>query len=137
LAVTFSYAIAPAMNPERSGSAFMHGVQAKLHPGEQLALVAYKEQFLLYLESPTVNFGHRRWLEGPQEGYDASAWLDAAPDRVLMVPESSLKPCFTESASRQAVGDSAGDDWYLIRGTASADCASKGNAGRAISYDSH
>ncbi|MEO8307403.1 MAG: glycosyltransferase family 39 protein [Pseudomonadota bacterium] len=135
LAITFSYAISPAMNPERSGAAFMHEVQAKLRPGELLALVAYKEQFLLYLERPTVNFGHRRWLEGPLEGYDASAWLDAAADRVLLVPKSSLHPCFEGSASRQAVGDSAGDDWYLVRGPASADCATRGHVDRAISYD--
>jgi 4-amino-4-deoxy-L-arabinose transferase-like glycosyltransferase len=134
LAVTFSYAVAPAMNPERSGSAFMHSAQDRLQPGELLGMVAYKEQFLLYLDKPTVNFGHRRWLEGPVEGYDAAAWLNAAPNRVLMVPETSLKPCF-EGSANQPVGNSGGDDWYLVRGTASADCASRGNAGRAISYD--
>ncbi len=104
----------------------MHNVEAKLQPGELLALVAYKEQFLLYLDRPTVNFGHRRWLEGEQEGYDASAWLAGAPGRVLMVPKTSLKPCFVESANRQAVGSSAGDDWYLVRGTADAGCAIQG-----------
>ena len=52
---------------------------AQVQAGEQLALVAYKEQFLLYLDRPTVNFGHRRWLEGPQESYDAAAWLNAEP----------------------------------------------------------
>jgi 4-amino-4-deoxy-L-arabinose transferase-like glycosyltransferase len=135
LAITFSYTIAPAMNPERSGSAFMHDVQAKLASGELLGLVAYKEQFLLYLDRPTVNFGHRRWREGPVEGYDASAWLNAAPDRVLLVPEGSLEPCFDQLVNRQLAGNSAGDNWYLVRGTANAACASKGNAGRAISYD--
>ena len=45
----------------------MRAVLAQVKPGEELALVAYKEQFLLYLDRPTVNFGHRRWLEGPQE----------------------------------------------------------------------
>ena len=135
LAITFSYTIAPAMNPERSGSAFMHDVQARVESGELLGLVAYKEQFLLYLDRPTVNFGHRRWREGPVEGYDASAWLGAAPNRVLLVPESSLKPCFDQSTDRQLAGNSAGDDWYLVRGAADAGCVSKGNAGRAISYD--
>jgi 4-amino-4-deoxy-L-arabinose transferase-like glycosyltransferase len=135
LTITFSYAIGPAMNPERSGAAFMRNVQAQLQPGEQLALVAYKEQFLLYLQQPTVNFGHRRWLEGEQEPYDASAWLAGAPGRVLMVPKAFLEPCFGGSTSRQAVGDSAGDDWFLVRGPANPSCASRGHAGRAISYD--
>jgi 4-amino-4-deoxy-L-arabinose transferase-like glycosyltransferase len=135
LAVTFSWAVAPAMNPERSGAAFMRDVQARLRPGELLGLVAYKEQFLLYLQEPSVNFGHRRWQEGPVEGYDASAWLGAAPNRVLLVPESSLKPCFDQSGEKQLAGNSAGDDWYLLRGAPNADCASRGNADRAIRYD--
>ena len=113
----------------------MQGVQARLQPGELLGLVAYKEQFLLYLQRPTVNFGHRRWQEGPVEGYDASAWLAGASGRVLLVPESSLKPCFEGSTDRQPVGTSAGDDWFLVRGSGDAACASRGNANRAISYD--
>ena len=63
-------------------------------PTEQLALVAYKEQFLLYLDRPTVNFGHRRWREGPQESHDAAAWLNAGRDRVLLMPGDQLNPCF-------------------------------------------
>ncbi len=84
------------MNGQRSGRDFVRDALAQLNPKEQLALVAYKEQFLLYLDRPTVNFGHRRWLEGAQESYDAALWLNAAPNRVLLVPESTLKkyPCF-------------------------------------------
>ena len=85
------------MNGERSASDFTRAVLAQVKPEEELALVAYKEQFLLYLDRPTVNFGHRRWLEGSQETFDASAWLDAAPHRVLLVPEDALAPCFTNA----------------------------------------
>ena len=92
------------------------------------------EQFLLYLDRPTVNFGHRRWLEGPQESYDASAWLNAAPHRVLLVPEDQLEPCFPTNATK--AGRSSDEDWYLVRGPASAECAAKGDLARAISYAS-
>jgi 4-amino-4-deoxy-L-arabinose transferase-like glycosyltransferase len=135
LAMTFSWTIAPAMNPERSGSAFMQQVQSQVQAGEQLALVAYKEQFLLYLTGPTVNFGHRRWLEGEQEGYDASAWLAAAPGRVLLVPEKFLAPCFDTAPDRRPAGTSSGDEWFLVRGSVNADCVSRGNPARAIGYD--
>jgi hypothetical protein len=128
----FSYFIAPAMNAERSGGGFVRAMLTLVNPEEELALVGYKEQFLLYLDRPTVNFGHRRWLEGPQESYDASAWLNAAPHRVLLVPGSTLKPCFPVNATE--AGRSSDDDWFLIRGPASADCASKGDALRAIRY---
>jgi hypothetical protein len=101
-------------------------------PEEELALVAYKEQFLLYLDRPTVNFGHRRWLEGPQESYDAAAWLNAAPNRVLLVPDKSLSPCFPSDS--QLAGRSSDDDWYLVRGPATSECAQKGDLKRAIPY---
>ena len=132
LAVVFSFWIAPAMNAERSGSGFVRRMLAQIEPDETLALVAYKEQFLLYLDRPTVNFGHRRWMEGPQESYDASAWLNAGDRRVLLVPKSSLDECFKNDVI--SVGRSSDEEWFLVRGHASVACASKGNAKRAISY---
>ena len=132
LALVFSYFIVPAMNAERSGSGFVRVALAQVKPEEELALVAYKEQFLLYLDRPTVNFGHRRWLEGPQESYDASAWLDAAPNRVLLVPADQLQPCF--SANPMRAGMSTGEEWFLIHAPAAQSCAAKGDARRAIRY---
>jgi 4-amino-4-deoxy-L-arabinose transferase-like glycosyltransferase len=134
LCIAFSYTLAPAMNAERSGSGFIQGMLGRVKPTEELALVAYKEQFLLYLDRPTVNFGHRRWLEGPQESYDASAWLNAGPMRVLLVPEDGLKPCF-DASERINAGRSSDENWYLVRGRASAECAAKGNASKAIHYE--
>jgi len=132
LTITFSYFIAPSMNGERSGSDFTREALSQVKPEETLGLVAYKEQFLLYLDRPTVNFGHRRWQEGPQESFDAAAWLNAAPDRVLLVPEDQMKPCLQANATE--VGRSSSDHWFLVRGPASAECAAKGNLARAISY---
>ena len=135
LAIVFSYFIAPAMNGERSGSDFVRAMLAQVKPGEQLALVNYKEQFLLYLDRPTVNFGHRRWQEGPQESHDAAAWLNAKPDRVLLVPEKTLKlyPCFVANTTN--VGRSSDEDWFLVRPPAVQSCVERGDATRAISYD--
>ncbi|HET9473163.1 MAG TPA: glycosyltransferase family 39 protein [Steroidobacteraceae bacterium] len=132
LALVFSYFIAPAMNPDKSGKAFVHAVLLQLEADEEFALVAYKEQFLLYLDRPTSNFGHRRWLEGMQEAYDASAWLNAAPHRVLLVPADKLEPCFPTNAT--LAGASSGEAWYLVRGPAAQDCVRQGDAGRAIHY---
>jgi 4-amino-4-deoxy-L-arabinose transferase-like glycosyltransferase len=133
LCVAFSYCLAPAMNPERSDSHFMQRMLAQVKPEEELALVAYKEQFLLYLDRPTVNFGHRRWLEGPQESYDAAAWLNAGPFRVLLVPASALDPCFPDD--RTHAGRASDEDWFLVRGPASTQCAAKGDASKAIHYE--
>ncbi len=133
LCIAFSYTLAPAMDPERSASGFTRAMLEQVKPEEELALVAYKEQFLLYLDRPTVNFGHRRWLEGLQESYDASAWLNAGPFRVLLVPRSGLEPCFP--VKRTKVGHSSDEDWFLVRGPALAGCATLGDASRAIHYD--
>jgi 4-amino-4-deoxy-L-arabinose transferase-like glycosyltransferase len=133
LAIWFSFFVAPLMNGERSGRDFTRAMLAQVKPEETLGLVAYKEQFLLYLDRPTVNFGHRRWLEGPQEAYDASAWLAAAPNRVLLVPDDTLEPCFT--ANLEAIGRSSRDHWHLVRAPAAPACVAKGNADRALAYD--
>ncbi|MBC8025849.1 MAG: glycosyltransferase family 39 protein [Steroidobacteraceae bacterium] len=132
LAIWFSYTLAPAMNGERSGGDFTRAMLEQVKPDEELALVAYKEQFLLYLDRPTVNFGHRRSFEGPRESFDAAAWLDAAPGRVLLVPEDTLNPCFESGAA--FAGESSDEKWFLVRGKPASHCAEKGDAGRAIRY---
>lgn len=134
LAIVFSWFLAPAMNGERSGKDFTRGVLAQLAPGEELGLVAYKEQFLLYLDRPTFNFGHRRWLEGIQESLDAAKWLNAEPNRVLLVPESTIKkfPCFIVSVT--PAGRSSDEEWFLVRPPAERDCSDRGDSSRVIAY---
>lgn len=134
LAVWFSYWLAPVMDGERSGADFTRQMQAQVTADEELALVAYKEQFLLYLDRPTFNFGHRRSFEGAQEAYDASAWVNAAPRRVLLVPENDMKPCFPADSPK--AGESSDEAWYFVR-SADADCARQGSASRAIRYPAH
>jgi HAMP domain-containing protein len=109
-------------------------VLAQVRPGEQFALVGYKEQFLLYLDRTTVNFGHRRGFEAGQESFDAAAWLNAAPDRVLLVPEKPFETyrCFTANAVE--AGRTSEEDWFLVRAPAVQSCAEKGDAARAIEY---
>jgi hypothetical protein len=120
------------MDPERSGRAFIQGVQSHLAPDEELALVDYKEQFLLYLDRPSVNFGHR--LQDPlEEQYDAARWLNDGSRRVLLVSEPQLTPCFSLSP-REPVGYSASLSWFLVRSGGSPDCIQKGSAADAIHY---
>jgi 4-amino-4-deoxy-L-arabinose transferase-like glycosyltransferase len=133
LAVVFSYLIAPAMNGERSGRSFIAAMLGQVETQEELGLVAYKEQFLLYIDRPVFNFGHRRVFEGPQESYDAAAWLNAAGRRVLLVPERQRQPCFPDYGVK--AGETSGEEWYLVRAPAAAACAKLGNADRAIRYN--
>ncbi|MEZ5514171.1 MAG: glycosyltransferase family 39 protein [Steroidobacteraceae bacterium] len=134
LAVTWGFSIAPALDPVRSSSGFIRQMLAKVPAGHTLGLVAYKEQFLLYIDRPSINFGHRRWLEGPQEAFDAAAWLAAAPNRILLVPEGSLQPCFAAAETRILAGVSSDDAWYLVGSPADPACVAKGDPSRAIEY---
>lgn len=124
---------APQLNPIRSASAFMATVQQNVREDEELALLAYKEQFLLHLERDTINFGHARWREGDAEAYDAARWLMAHPQRVLLAPDYFIDTCFAE-ADKTSMGQSSRNEWFLIRGTASAECVAQGNGAKAIFY---
>jgi len=133
LAVVWSYTITPRIDGERSARSFMEQAQVLVPRDTDFALMGYKEQFLLYLDRPAVNFGHARWREGAQEAYDASAWLAAEPGRVLLIPETALEPCFANT-ERQLAGVSSGDRWLLVRGRPDEQCVDRGHATRALRY---
>ncbi len=129
------FAIAPAINGKRSSADFVAAAMASAPPSHELGLVAYKEQFLLYVDRPTVNFGHRRWRQGAQESNDAARWLNEQPQRALLVDESQLALCFQSSSSREFVGAAAGLRWFWVTAPASSNCAAQGHAS-ALSYQS-
>jgi len=133
VAVVWSYWITPSIDGQRSARDFTKKAQALVPASTDLGLLAYKEQFLLYLNRPIVNFGHARWREGEQEAYDASAWLNESRGRELLVPEGLLTPCFVSTA-KQPAGESSGDRWFLVQGEAERSCAEKGDRSRAIRY---
>jgi hypothetical protein len=133
LTAVLSYTVIPGIDWERSARVFMEQAQARVPKDTEFAVTGYKEQFLLYLDRPVVNFGHARWREGAQEGYDAAAWLNAAPGRVLLMPAAGVEPCFRQTL-REPAGTSSGDDWVLVRGRADGSCAARGHSDRAIVY---
>jgi 4-amino-4-deoxy-L-arabinose transferase-like glycosyltransferase len=133
LTVIVSYTVLPNIDGERSARTFMRETLAEVPKGTDFAISSYKEQFLLYLDRPVVNFGHARWREGGQESYDAAAWLNGAPGRVLMIPESSVEPCFRQTLRHNA-GVASGGAWVLVSGQADETCAARGHRERAILY---
>jgi 4-amino-4-deoxy-L-arabinose transferase-like glycosyltransferase len=120
------WVVAPAMNGTRSGSDFVAAALAAAPRDHELGMVAYKEQFLLYIDRPIVNFGHRRWREGPQESYDAARWLNAGPRRALLVDEKQQALCFLGAASTRFAGNATGMRWSWVTAPADAKCAALG-----------
>ena len=133
LVLVWSYVVNPQIDAQRSGRGFMQRALAKVPEGRELALAGAKEQFYLYLDRPVVNFGHARWMEKQREAEDAARWLNAAPGRTILLPESLVKLCFARSPQRLA-GVASRERWSLVELPADAACASRGDAGRAIRY---
>jgi 4-amino-4-deoxy-L-arabinose transferase-like glycosyltransferase len=133
LAAIWGFGIAPAINDARSGRAFMARMLSRVQPDEILGFVAYREQFLLYVDRPIVNFGVRRWVAGGQEELDAASWLASGPKRVLLVPGDALKRCFS-AAHVESVGRTSRETRFLVRGAPAAECVQRGDPTRAIRY---
>jgi hypothetical protein len=131
--LVWSYGVNPQIDGERSAQTFVRGMLSQVPANAELAFMGYKEQFLLYLDRPIVNFGHRRWLEGPKESYDAAQWLNGGGERVLLMPADQLKPCFSDSPYRVG-GVASGEQWLLVSRPASTACADQGNRHNTIHY---
>jgi 4-amino-4-deoxy-L-arabinose transferase-like glycosyltransferase len=129
-----SFWVNPAMNDMRSGAAFMRRVQTLAPPDRELGMLAYKEQYLLFLERPAVNFGHSRWRDFDQEAADAAAWLAEAPaSRTLLVDERARTHCFS-TATLQPVGVANRLQWLLATGQPDAECVARGRLRAARTY---
>jgi hypothetical protein len=89
IVVVISLVVNPATNDVRSGAQLVRRLEMAARSSKELGLAGYKEQFLLYLRRPVVNFGHRRWRDAKGEAADAAAWLTAGPGRALLVPASA------------------------------------------------
>jgi 4-amino-4-deoxy-L-arabinose transferase-like glycosyltransferase len=123
----------PQMNADRSARQFIAQLERIADPARELGLLAYHEHFLLHLQRPSVNFGHRRFREDDAEIHDAAAWLAGRPGRQLLVSERMMDPCFTGAAA-QVVGESSRGLWYLVESVPAPACSARGDVARAIAY---
>lgn len=134
LVVTVSLVIYPRMDAVRSGRAFMAKLEEASAGVTELGLVSAKEQYLLQLRRPSVNFGHARWREREVEAADAAAWLAERPGRALLVERRTRELCF-KIADTLELGRANRADWSLVSGAPDADCVARGDSSRAIPYE--
>ena len=86
-----SFLVAPSMNGVRSGSTLMGELDARIAQSDELAFVAWPEQFLLQWTRPVAHFGYRR--DNDAEMRDAANWLAKSPGRRLLLPDNLESPC--------------------------------------------
>jgi 4-amino-4-deoxy-L-arabinose transferase-like glycosyltransferase len=123
----------PALNPVRSAATLMRAVEGALAPGEELAIVRYREQFLLQATRPVTHFGYRR-ADTEDELRDAVAWLTAKPGRRLLVDDERLHECFRADGPL-LIAFASDHQWYLARAEDSnGACGTGGSAHDAIVY---
>jgi 4-amino-4-deoxy-L-arabinose transferase-like glycosyltransferase len=128
-----SFWINPVMNEIRSGRAFIARVEHAAAPGRELALAAFKEQYLLYLQRPIVHFGHARWRERQKEAADAARWLSERDGRQLVVDAEIKDLCFPRAQS-VSLGEANRTEWFLVLAGGNASCVRQGDAGAAMRY---
>jgi len=131
-----SFRVNPLINDVRSGADFIREVEkraATFSPGRELGFVAYKEQYLLYVDRPVTNFGHARWRDAWQEAADAAAWMAVDPTRLLLVDETARLDCFAAAQGRE-VAMANRIKWSLVTGAANPDCVKSGRLAAARTY---
>jgi 4-amino-4-deoxy-L-arabinose transferase-like glycosyltransferase len=123
----------PGIDAARSGRTFMARVERESSGIRELALVGAKEQYLLQLRRPSVNFGHARWRERASEANDAAAWLADDPARGLVMDKRTRALCFQRAAATD-LGRANKQHWFLVTGVPDARCAAAGNRAAARYY---
>jgi 4-amino-4-deoxy-L-arabinose transferase-like glycosyltransferase len=132
--IAVGFTVYPNINDARSGRMFTQKVEQASAGIAELGLAGAKEQYLLMLRRPTINFGHARWREREQEAADAAAWYTAKPGRGVLVDRKVRELCFREAETRD-LGRANGQKWYLVTGgRANVNCVAHGELRRARVY---
>jgi len=113
--------VMPLLNNYSSARGLMQRVAAQLPAGDELGLVAWKEQNLLMADRPAATFG---FLRPPAAQLrDGFAWQAQRPaTRWLMLEESAMDTCINRVQALD-LGHSNRRSWWLV--PASAVCADR------------
>jgi hypothetical protein len=112
----WSLGIAPLLNDSSSAAGLMARARAHLAPSDQVGLVAWKEQNLLMLDRPAVDFGFTRpWT---QQYGQAVAWQAGDPvHRWLFVQEPAMGACVRRDRAID-LGHANRREWWLFKADA-------------------
>jgi 4-amino-4-deoxy-L-arabinose transferase-like glycosyltransferase len=127
------FIVHPRMDGERSGRDFMQRLEQASAGIAELGLVGGKDQYLLALRRPSVNFREARWRDRDAVVTDAAAWLAERPGRALLVDSRAREACFAAAAALD-LGHANRQHWFLVSGAADEACVRRGDRARAHLY---
>jgi len=110
--IGISLAVAPSIDPVRSGSALIDRVRANVPEAVDLGFAAWPEQFLLQWDQPVTHFGYRR-RDTAGQIRDALSWLAASDARRLLVQADILPDCL-DSGGVVDVGTAHRRHWVIV-----------------------
>ena len=111
----------------------MERLEQAAAPFTELGLLSAKEQYLLELRRPSVNFGHARWRERDAEAADGAVWLAERPGRALMMDKRAREACFAAAQSLD-LGKANRQHWFLVWGQPDEACVQRGDRSAARLY---
>jgi 4-amino-4-deoxy-L-arabinose transferase-like glycosyltransferase len=100
----------PRVDPYRTPQDMMEQVEQKLPPQSELALLYFKEQFLLFSHRPLTHFSYLAPLE--EQERNAWRWMQEAPQRFLLVPTDAQLSCF-DVARTVSLGEAHRREWVI------------------------
>lgn len=109
--VFVSLMVWPRVDPYRTPQDMMEQVERQLPPGAELALIYFKEQFLLFSHRPLTHFSYLAPLD--QQERNAWVWMREAPNRQLLVPTDAQLACF-DVAKAVSLGEAHRREWVLF-----------------------
>jgi 4-amino-4-deoxy-L-arabinose transferase-like glycosyltransferase len=116
--VAWSLATYPLLNANQSMAGLMRAADARIGPGGELGLVAWREEALLQAVRPPVEFGFTRpWHEQMR---DALAWQAGAPRRrwILLDADAALPRLCVDRARTVRLGVANRNEWRMFDGAA-------------------
>jgi 4-amino-4-deoxy-L-arabinose transferase-like glycosyltransferase len=130
---TIGFVVYPRIDAVRSSRVLMDRLEQAAAPFPELGLMSAKEQYLLELRRPSVNFGHARWREREAEAADGAVWLAERPGRALMMDKRAREACFAAAQSID-LGKANRQHWFLVWGQPDEACVQRGDRSAARLY---
>ncbi|MGN2246686.1 ArnT family glycosyltransferase [Frateuria sp. GZRR35] len=114
--LAWGYWAVPQLNDSSSSAGLMRDVRSHLAPGDELGLVAWKEQNLLMLDHPAVDFGFK--VPWHLQFARATQWQAQAPaTRWLFVQQPAMGDCVDRTRAIY-LGHANQRDWWMFKADA-------------------